>query len=103
MTQEFLQWLRNTWRPNKQPTTATTKQYRLGDILWWHFQDDVLKEIGTMMGIDAVDTNTPGWFNHRTAASKNILDKMTEAKKNELRKLGDEMLEKGMPEEIQRK
>jgi len=80
-----------------------TKQYRLGDLLWWHCRADVLKEIAMIMGIDEVDTNTPGWFQHRTTASRNILNKMSEADKSELRKLGDKILEKGMPEEIQRK
>jgi len=82
---------------------TTTKQYRLGDILWWRYREDVMKEIGIIMGNDTVDTNTPGWFQHRTAAAKNILNRMTEAQKFELRKLGDGMSEKGMPEEIQRK
>ena len=56
-----------------------------------------------MVGLDSVDTNTPGWFENRTVACKNILDNMTDAEKDILRKKAEEMAEKGMPEDIQRK
>ena len=62
-----------------------------------------MKEIGSIMDLESVDTNTPGWFAHRTTAAKNLLDKMTDAEKNILRKKGEEMAEKGFPEELQRK
>ena len=56
-----------------------------------------------MVGLDSVDTNTPGWFENRTVACKNILENMTDAEKDILRKKAEEMAEKGMPEDIQRK
>ena len=82
---------------------TTIKQYRLGDILWWLQRDDVMKEIATLMGEGSIDTNTTGWFPLRTQASKNILDRMTDAEKAELRKKGEEMARNGKPKEIQRK
>lgn len=55
------------------------------------------------MGLESADTNTPGWFENRTTAAKNILNVMTEAQKNRLRDEADEMAAKGLPEEVQRK
>jgi hypothetical protein len=75
----------------------------LSDVLWYLHQDDVLKEISKMMGCDKVDTYTPGWFQLRTVASKTILDNMTEAVIDELRRKGKEMAERGLPDDVQRK
>ena len=79
------------------------KQYRLGDLLWWFKQKDVMNEIGTIMGVDYVDTNTPGWFKHQMAASQNLLNNMLDKAKEELGRKGEELGEKGMPVELQRK
>lgn len=53
--------------------------------------------------MDVVDTNTPGWFELRTAATKIIISNMTEAEKEELRKKGEEMAENGLPENVKRR
>jgi len=79
------------------------KQYRLTDVLWWTDQDKVMNEIAEIMKLNSVDTNTPGWFQYRTTAAKNILDNMSNAEMNRLRKTAEEMSEKGFPEELQRK
>jgi hypothetical protein len=55
------------------------------------------------MKLNSVDTNTPGWFQYRTTAAKNILDNMSNAETNRLRQKAEEMSEKGFPEELQRK
>lgn len=72
-------------------------------MLWWKNPDDVMKEVASIMGLESADTNTPGWFENRTTAAKNILNVMTEAQKNRLRDEADEMAAKGLPEEVQRK
>lgn len=100
---EFIQWVRNTWRKDKQHAVSKTKQYRLGDVLWWDKPEDVLMEIGRIKEMDEVNTNTPGWFELRTAATKNILSKMTDAEKEKLRRSGEEMTEKGLPENVKRR
>jgi hypothetical protein len=63
----------------------------------------VLTEIGKIMGIDSVTQETPGWFEHHTTATKNIFNSMTDAEMKDLRKKADELLEKGMPEDVKRK
>jgi hypothetical protein len=55
------------------------------------------------MDIDHADTNTPGWFPHRTAAAKIILNNMTEVQKTKLRNKAQEFADKGLPVEVQRK
>lgn len=100
---EFLQWLRNTWRPDKDARLTKSKQYRLGDVLWWLHQDEVLKEIGRIKGKDSIDTTTPGWFEHRTTATKNILANMIDSDREELQRKAAEMALKGLPDDIKRK
>jgi hypothetical protein len=78
-------------------------RYRLTDVLWWTRQGEVFKEIALMMDLVSVDTNTPGWFQHRTRAARNLLDKMTEGERVKLRSEADRMSREGLPEEIQRK
>ena len=60
-----------------------------------------MQEVATIMNLKVADTNTPGWFTHRTTAAKNILNKMTNAELNALRKVSEEMAGKGFPEELQ--
>lgn len=101
--QDFLQWIRNTWRPAKQTAKAKGKQYKISDVLWWERKDDVLDEVSKLMGKESADTNTKGWFELRMKASQNILNNMTEEEKNKLRKKGEEMGEEGFSEELRRK
>jgi hypothetical protein len=62
-----------------------------------------MKEIAKIKEIDSVDTNTPGWFEFRTAATKNIISSMTDAEKEELRRRGEEMAANGLPETVKRR
>jgi hypothetical protein len=94
--------MRNTWR--KQKTTSDSdKHYKLTDVLWWTNQENVMKEVAVLMDLDYVDTNTPGWFKHRTAAAKSIIDNMPEGEKIKLQMKAQELAEKGFPPELQRK
>ena len=93
--------MRNTWR--KQKTTSDSdKQYRLTNVLWWTNQENVMKEVAVLMDLAYVDTNTPGWFKHCTAAAKSIIDNMPEVEKRELQMKAQELAEKGFPPELQR-
>jgi hypothetical protein len=78
-------------------------QYRLTDVLWWTRQADVLNEIASIMDVESVTTSTEGWFKHRTTASKNIIDKMTEAERAKLQEEERFLSMKGLPEHVQRK
>ena len=60
-----------------------------------------MQEVATIMNLEMADTNTLGWFTHHTTAAKNILNKMTNAKLNALRKESEEMAGKGLPEDLQ--
>jgi hypothetical protein len=72
-------------------------------VLWWTKPKEVLNEIATVLGLEYADTNTPGWFNYRTTAIKNILTHMSEARKNKLKAEAETFAERGLPEEVQRK
>ena len=62
-----------------------------------------MKEVAGLMGLEYADMNTPGWFNHRTAAAKTIIENMTEGEKTKLQLKAHELAEKGLPAELQRK
>lgn len=66
-------------------------------------KQEVLDEIGRIKEMNSVDTTTPGWFELRTHATKNLLSQMTDAEKADLRKEGDKMAEKGLPEDVKRR
>jgi hypothetical protein len=79
------------------------KPPRLQEVLWWFNKEKVLTEIAEIIGVDSVTEDNPEWFQHRTKATKNILDNMTDAEMKDLRMKADEIVEKGMPEDLKRK
>ena len=82
-------------------TSSPVKQYRLTDFLWWTQQQQVMKQVAILMDLDYADTNTPGWFNYRTAAAKIMLENMTEAEMAESQLKACEFAEKGFLVELQ--
>jgi hypothetical protein len=74
------------------------QKYCLGDFLWWTRQKDVFTEIAAMMGLASADSNMPSWFTLCRTAEKNILDSMTEEKKNNLRGEAERMAREGIAE-----
>jgi hypothetical protein len=79
------------------------RRYRLNDILWWTQQKEVFREIASILDLDFADANTPGWFQLRTKASKNILDAMNENERNAIEDEADRMQREGLPQDVQRK
>jgi hypothetical protein len=73
------------------------------DVLWHTKEDDVLKEVASLMGLSEADTYTPGWLRYRTQASKKILDNMPEADMNELQEQAEKIAVEGFSEEKKRK
>ena len=63
----------------------------------------MFEEIADIMGLDSADSKTTGWFAHRTTASRNILNRMSNAEKNKLNQQAEKMGEEGLPEELKRK
>ena len=65
--QEFLRWIRNTWRPNNT-ANSKEKQYKITDLLWWERKEEIMDEILNLMGREYTNTKTKGWFQllHRT-------------------------------------
>ena len=56
-----------------------------------------------MLNLDSADTSTPGWFQLRTKASKNIIESMTEDEKKVLEDDADRMAVDGLPADVQRR
>ena len=49
------------------------------------------------MQLESADTNTPGWFQHCTRASKNVIDVMSEAERKALEDEAKQMWMEGLP------
>ena len=60
-------------------------------------------EIATIMDLLMADTNTLGWFQYHTTATKNLISRMTEAKKARLRRESKRMAAEGLLVDIQQK
>lgn len=101
--QEFIQWVRNTWRVTKLNRDGQFKQYKLTELVWRKDRDQVFEEIAKLMGIDSADTTTEGWFQHRTKACKNILNGMTDAERNTLHQEAEDLAERGWSEDYRRR
>jgi hypothetical protein len=97
-----LKWLHNVWRTKNQPVMKPGR-YRPTEILWYTQQEAVWKEIASVLNVDSADTNTPGWFENRTKASKNIIAKMSAEEKKKLEDECERMWKEGLPIDIQRK
>jgi hypothetical protein len=63
----------------------------------------VFKEIASILNIESADTHTPGWFQLRTKASKNVINAMAEDERKDLEIAADRMQKDGMPPDIQRR
>ena len=99
-----MSWVRNNWRvKKKQPQLTHENKYRLTDILWWTRPQDVCAEIALIMNLPTVTTNTPGWFQQRLAATKNLLNKMTEEERRKLEDEAEKYRMDGLPLDVQRK
>ena len=101
--QVLIQWLRNVWRVRRNPVAKPGTRFRLTDILWWTRQDCVFEEIASILNIETANTSTPGWFQLRTKASKNIVDSMSEEERKVLEEEADRMQEQGLPQDVQRR
>ena len=56
-----------------------------------------------LMQLESADTNTPGWFQHRTRASKNVIDAMSKAERKALEDEAKQMWMEGLLVDRQRK
>ena len=63
----------------------------------------MFKEIASILNIESADTHTPGWFQLRTKASKNVLNAMAEDARKDLEIAADRMQKEGLPPDIQRR
>lgn len=79
------------------------RRYRLTDVLWWTHQDDVFRKIALMLNIENANTSTPGWFQLRTKASKDIILSMSDDERKAIEDEADRMAKEGLPQDVQRR
>ena len=51
------------------------------EVVWHTRRQEVLDEIVIILKLDEATTKTPGWFQARTPAIKNIIQRMTPAQR----------------------
>jgi hypothetical protein len=72
------------------------------NVIWQTHKLAVEEELKAILGVDSLETNTPGYFEQRTAAAKRVMDKMSEQERTGILALVDERREQGNPPEVQR-
>jgi len=72
------------------------------EVLWQTRQQDVFAEIARLLGILSADANTPGWFQKRMLAMKNILSMMSDEEAEQLERERERIGTQGYPDYIQR-
>jgi hypothetical protein len=77
-------------------------RYRLTDVIWWTRKEEVFKEIASILHLDSADTNTPGWFQLRTKACKNLLNTMSNDERQTIEDEADRLRKEGLPEDVKR-
>jgi hypothetical protein len=73
------------------------------EVIWSLYQDRVFEEIGNLLGVEDATTTTPGWFEMRTPAIKNVFNSMTAAEKAVLDAEQEKMTGEGYPEQKKRR
>ena len=72
------------------------------EVLWQTRQQDVFAKIARLLGVPSANANTPGWFNKRMQALKNILSTMSDEEAEELEREQNRIAAQGYPDYIKR-
>ena len=76
--QELTNWCSNNWRMERGIARKSNNFCpRRAEIIWQTRQKDVMEEIGRILEVAEVTTETPGWFQARTPAIKNLIEMMS--------------------------
>ncbi|KIM34658.1 hypothetical protein M413DRAFT_33125, partial [Hebeloma cylindrosporum] len=100
----IIYWMQNTWR-SKTLGDAPPSSFKpkITELVWRTRKADVLAEIAVLLGLEAADTHSPGWFNKRMLAIRNIMDTMSTEEKAALEKERMRIAREGNPEEEKRR
>jgi hypothetical protein len=102
--QELGMWLTNNWRPYVTVKASKSgRRYTKIDAVWGTEKEAVEMELKTILGVDQLDPSSQEYFQQRTAAAKNVYDRMDEHGKQKI----DNEVERGKTEankpEVQQK
>jgi hypothetical protein len=73
------------------------------EVIWSLYRDRVMQEIAKMLDVEDATTTTPGWFQMRMPAIKNVYDQMTPQERLGVRDERDKVMRQGYPEETKRR
>lgn len=97
-------WMQNNWRsPQKSKAKSVNFKVKRNEVIWNERQDEVLAEIASLLDLESADTHTPGWFEKRMKAIRNIQDRMTGKEKLELEAEVARLSKEGYPEDRKRR
>jgi hypothetical protein len=69
------------------------------EAIWTLYQARVFEEIVNLLGVDKAATSTPGWFQMRMLAIKQLFNKMDAKEKAVLDEDQDKMMRQGYPKQ----
>jgi hypothetical protein len=97
-------WIRNNWHPwvTVKASKSETRFTRT-DAMWRTQKEAVEVELKLMLGVDELDTSTPGYFEQRTAAIKRIYERMDEVEKEKVADEVKRLKAEGNSQEIRQK
>ena len=100
--QKLTAWISNNWRPRIRNTGQhTTIRVTVLDVIWRSKRAEVLEELKQILNVDNVDSRTPGFFQKRTTAAKQVLEKLTVKEREEVEAKVERLKTSGHELEIQ--
>jgi hypothetical protein len=103
LLKELAVWVRNNWRPYS--TVAESKvnlRVNAIDVVWETRKAAVEEKIKEILQVEDLEDNQAGYFQQRTAATKRVLEEMTEQGRHAVNRIVEDRREQGHPEHIRR-
>ena len=98
-------WIQNTWRSSRlsKPQSALLTKTKRNEVVWRLWPERVWAEMSSLLGVEKVDTMTPGWLAKHLTALKNVKDRLTTSEIKELEAERDRLAVQGNSEEKKRR
>jgi hypothetical protein len=97
-------WCSNNWRMERGVARKSNNFHpNRTEVVWNTRQEEVMQEIGRLLGVDNVTTKTPLWFTKHMQAIKHLIEDMTTDELNSLDIEVEEVRKKGYNEKQQRR
>lgn len=81
-------WVRNNWRPIEVAAEQKTNiRVTAIDVVWQEKREEVLEVMKRRLDATELNTASPGYFQQRVPAAKEVLDNMNERERAQIQAL----------------